>query len=88
MGVSIGVDIGGTKVLAGAVDADGLVLGSVRLATPGRSTSPEVVESTIVEAVTSLQTSLGVEADVVGIGAAGFVDAKGDHRVLAAPVLA
>jgi glucokinase len=77
MGVSIGVDIGGTKVLAGAVDADGVVLGSVRLATPGRSTSPQVVESTIVEAVTSLETSLGVEADVMGIGAAGFVDAKG-----------
>ncbi len=77
MGVSIGVDIGGTKVLAGAVDADGLVLGSVRLTTPGRSTSPQVVESTIVEAVTSLGTSLGVDADVVGIGAAGFVDAKG-----------
>ena len=77
MGVSIGVDIGGTKVLA---DADGVVLGNVRLATPGRSTSPQVVESTIVEAVTSLETSLGVDADVVGIGAAGSSTPRGPSR--------
>ena len=44
MGVSIGVDIGGTKVLAGAVDADGVVLGSVRLATPGRRPRPAAEE--------------------------------------------
>ena len=47
----VGVDIGGSKVLAGVVSADGTVLARVRLETPHRSKTPDVVESTIVEAV-------------------------------------
>ena len=49
--LSIGVDIGGTKVAAGVVDASGVVLRRARRDTPDRSKSPRVVEDTIVSAV-------------------------------------
>src|SRR3954447_21843855 len=34
MGLTIGVDIGGTKILAGVVDADGGILDRLKVATP------------------------------------------------------
>jgi glucokinase len=68
---TIGVDIGGTKVLGGVVDATGTVLASERRPTPGRSVRD--VEDTIVGLVTALSSRYDVGA--VGIGAAGFVDA-------------
>ncbi|PKW25592.1 ROK family glucokinase [Phycicoccus duodecadis] len=72
--LAIGVDIGGTKVAAGVVDASGAVLRRARRDTPHRSTSPRVVEDTIVSAVEELlEQDDGVVA--VGIGAAGFVAA-------------
>jgi glucokinase len=82
--LTVGVDIGGTKVLAGTVDAGGQVHDEVRLLTPDRSKDPRVVEDTIVEAVASLRARSDVRA--VGVGAAGFVDAAG-ARVLFAPHL-
>lgn len=68
--VAIGVDIGGTKVAAGVVDADGTVIARARRDTPHRSTRPEVVEDVIVDVVQEL---LGPRVVAVGIGAAGFV---------------
>ena len=82
-GHAIGVDIGGTKVLAGVVDRDGSVLALVRRDTPNRSSAPGVVEDTIVDAVEELRSSYDVSA--VGVGAAGFVDLHGS--VLFAPHL-
>ena len=81
---AVGVDIGGTKVLAGTVDETGRVFDEVRLLTPHRSKEPRVVEDTIVEAVETLGARNDVPA--VGVGAAGFVDATGS-RVLFAPDL-
>ncbi len=81
---AVGVDIGGTKVLAGVVDGAGVVVERVRLQTPHRSKKPEVVEDTIVEAIGTLSETSNLAA--VGIGAAGFVDAAG-ARVLFAPHL-
>ncbi|MGA8208754.1 MAG: ROK family glucokinase [Nocardioidaceae bacterium] len=81
---TVGVDIGGTKVLAGVVDRSGHVHDQVRLLTPHRSKEPRVVEDTIVEAVDVLRSRYEVAA--VGVGAAGFVDAAG-ARVLFAPHL-
>ena len=46
--LAIGIDIGGTKVAGGVVDSDGTVLARARRDTPHRSTSPRVVENTIV----------------------------------------
>jgi glucokinase len=70
--LTIGIDIGGTKVLAGVVDSGGAVVEQLRRATPGEDVA--AVEDTIVELVTDLSSRHDVAA--VGIGAAGFVDAS------------
>ncbi|THA23792.1 ROK family glucokinase [Streptomyces sp. RKND-216] len=82
---TVGIDIGGTKVMAGVVDADGQILERVRTETPDKSKSPKVVEDTIAELVLDLSDRHDVHA--VGIGAAGWVDAD-RSRVLFAPHLA
>ena len=82
--LTVGVDIGGTKVAAGVVTFDGQVLDVVRRETPHRTKTPDVVEETIVDAVLELRRRHDVHA--VGIGAAGFVDASRSH-VLFAPHL-
>ena len=76
--LTIGVDIGGTKVLAGLVDEDGQVLTRVQRRTPHRSSAPDVVADTIVGAVDDIRGDGEVVA--VGIGAAGFVDRRGVVR--------
>jgi glucokinase len=82
--LTIGVDIGGTKVAAGAVTPGGRVLARLRTETPERSKSPTVVEDTIVSVVSELRQEYRVRA--VGVGAAGFVDER-RSRVLFAPHL-
>ncbi|MFQ6170569.1 ROK family glucokinase [Oryzobacter sp. R7] len=82
--LAIGLDIGGTKVAGGVVDADGSVLRTARRDTPHRSTSPRVVEDTIVSVVDELLGAPGAEDVVaVGIGAAGFVAADRSTVVFA-----
>ena len=82
--LTVGVDIGGSKILALVVDSAGTVLAREDRVTPGRTTAPEVVEEAIVSAVAALQASYDVAA--VGVGAAGFVDVTG-RRVMFAPHL-
>ena len=82
--LTVGVDIGGTKVAAGVVTHEGEVLAQVRRETPHRSKSPQVVEDTIVDAVLDLAQEHEIHA--VGIGAAGFIDAD-RANVLFAPHL-
>ena len=74
-GLSVGIDIGGTKVAGGVVDVDGVVVARARRDTPHRSTSPSVVEDTIVDVVAELIDGAGDDVVAVGIGAAGFVAA-------------
>jgi len=81
--LSIGIDIGGTKVAAGVVDESGQVLQRRRRDTP--TTSPTAVEDTIADLVTEFRSSHRIYS--VGIGAAGFVDAN-RSSVLFAPHLA
>lgn len=83
MSLAIGVDVGGTKVAAGVVDEQGVVIAKSRRPTP--STSPSDVEQTIADLVAELRASYDVTA--VGIGAAGFIDAE-RSTVLFAPNLA
>jgi glucokinase len=71
--LTLGVDIGGTKIAAGVVDETGAVLARGRRETPHRSTAPSLVEDAIVDVVGELAGAHPVMA--VGIGAAGFVDA-------------
>jgi glucokinase len=77
--LTIGVDVGGTKVLAGAVDPRGHIVEKLQRSTP--STSPEQTARVIVDAVTEMLRRH--KADAVGIGAAGFVDAIGSSVVFA-----
>ncbi|MDF9812694.1 ROK family glucokinase [Streptomyces sp. SPB162] len=71
MGLTIGVDIGGTKIAAGVVDEDGSILETCKVPTPA---TPEAVVDAIADAVRTVSTDHQVEA--VGIGAAGYVDDK------------
>lgn len=82
--LTVGVDIGGTKVAAGVVTYDGRVLDHVRRETPDRTKTPDMVEDTIVDAVTELMGRHDVHA--IGIGAAGFIDVTRSH-VLFSPHL-
>ena len=82
--VHIGVDIGGTKVLAGVVDERGRVTRTGRRATPGRRVVARQVEDALVEAV--LDAADGRPLAGVGVAAAGFVDSAGE-RVMFAPHL-
>ena len=52
MGLAIGVDIGGTKVAAGVVDADGRILARLRRDTPAQD--PEITEDVIAECIREL----------------------------------
>lgn len=81
--LAIGVDIGGTKVLAGVVDGSGAILAELRRPTPGHDVRQ--TEETICEAVAELAREYPAVA--VGIGAAGWIAA--DHAtVLFSPHLA
>jgi glucokinase len=80
---TIGIDIGGTKVAAGVVDAEGNVLARARRRTPSRD--PEHLVDIVTEIVRPLLSEHEVSA--VGVGAAGFVDAD-RTTVLFAPNLA
>ncbi len=83
MSLTIGVDIGGTKVLGGVVNADGAVIATARRETP--ATDTEATLDRIVDVIVELSARHPVEA--VGIGAAGWIDA-GRSEVLYAPNLA
>ncbi|MFL6054610.1 MAG: ROK family glucokinase [Actinoallomurus sp.] len=84
MTLTIGVDVGGTKVAAGVVDDHGRILEKVRRPTP--STSPHETARVIAEVVEILKGRFG-EVEAVGLGAAGFVD-ESRSTVLFAPNLA
>lgn len=83
MSLTIGVDVGGTKVAAGVVDDRGRILETLRRATP--AASPERTAAVIADVVTELHGRH--RASAVGVGAAGFVDEAGG-TVAFAPNLA
>lgn len=71
MGLTIGVDIGGTKIAAGVVDEKGTILETSTVPTPP---TPDDVIDSIAEAVRGASAEHRVDA--VGIGAPGYVDDK------------
>jgi glucokinase len=81
--LTIGVDVGGTKVAAGVVDEHGTVIEKLKLPTP--AATPEGTAKVIGDAVNELLGRYEVKA--VGVGAAGFVD-ETSSTVLFAPNLA
>ncbi len=71
--LTIGVDIGGTKVAAGVVDPEGQILDKVKYPTP--SNDPQALADVVARAIGELcgrQEADAVRA--VGVGVAGFVD--------------
>jgi len=77
--LTIGVDIGGTKVGGGVVDENGNVLATTRRPTPADDT-PGVIQA-VKEVVEELRESHDVEA--VGIGAAGWISSDRSTVMLA-----
>jgi glucokinase len=81
--LTIGVDIGGTKVAAGVVDERGTILATTHRDTPADDVRQ--IEDAIAAVVAELTSSYDVKA--VGVGAAGFIDAQ-RSTVMFAPNLA
>ena len=76
-GLAVGVDIGGTKVAAGLVAADGSVLERVRRETPEAAGRIELL---VADVARELAASAGLDRVPVGVGAAGLVDQRGVIR--------
>ncbi len=83
MSLTIGIDVGGTKIAAGVVNPDGSIIEKLRRDTPARET--RATEDAIIALVGELRRRHDIEA--VGIGAAGYIDEK-RATVLFAPNLA
>ena len=84
MSVTIGVDIGGTKIAAGVVSATGEILARARRDTPAQDPDQ------IAHDVAALVAELAADAHrrrAVGVACAGFIDRTGS-TVLFAPNLA
>lgn len=81
--LTVGVDVGGTKIAAGVVDEGGTILRRTRRKT--RSDDADAIISTIIDVALELADTENVAA--VGVGSAGFVDAQ-RSTVLFAPNLA
>jgi len=83
MSLTVGVDVGGTKVLGGVVDASGKVLATSRRDTPREGGSE--LTKTIAEVALELMQAHSVTA--VGVSAAGFVSSD-RKTMLATPNIA
>jgi glucokinase len=83
MGNTIGIDVGGTKVLGGVVDENGKVLATARKETPRQGG----VELTHTIADTAKELMEKFEVTSVGVSAAGFVSSD-RKTMLATPNIA
>jgi glucokinase len=84
MTVTIGVDIGGTKIAAGVVSATGEVLARARRDTPAQD--PDQIAHDVADVVRELAAPRR-DVVAVGVACAGFIDRTGS-TVLFAPNLA
>ena len=83
MTLTVGIDVGGTKIAGGVVDDRGNVLVTARRESP--ATDTREMEEAIEDLVQELRTMHDIAA--VGVGAAGFIDAR-RSTVLFSPNLA
>src|SRR5258707_2881689 len=83
MSLTIGVDVGGTKIAAGVVDEKGAIIEMVKRPTPAANASGTI--EVISDAVRELLSRQKIEA--IGIGGAGFVE-ESRSAVVFAPNLA
>lgn len=82
--LSIGIDIGGTKILGALVDAQGKVLEELRVPSPAQD--PDLMVDTVVQLIEDLTAKASDVIAGVGVAAAGFIDADQSH-ILYAPNL-
>lgn len=78
----IGVDVGGTKLLAVRLGADGGVDATATAAMPGRQAAPSDLEDAIVEVASQVRGADPVAG--LGVAAAGLVDAAGERFLFGA----
>jgi glucokinase len=74
----VGVDLGGTKILAGVVSADNRILGRGKRNTPAKEGGPAITQA-MTECVAEALQSAGISRDEIaggGIGSPGPLDAK------------
>lgn len=76
-GAAVGVDIGGTKIAAGVVDAQGDVVVRARRDTPRAA---EEIAPLVADTIRHLCADAGVDRLPVGVGAAGIIDRDGVVR--------
>lgn len=72
-GLTVGVDLGGTKIAAGVVDPAGEIISSAHVPTPP---DPDLILGAVIDAVRQIRNGLG-DVAAIGSGAAGYVD---EHR--------
>lgn len=76
---AVGVDVGGTRLKAGLVGPDGTLLATAQRPTPPRSAPAQELEDAVVDVARELvdhPSAQGHEVVGVGVGVAGFVDAR------------
>lgn len=84
-GCVVGVDVGGTKIMAARVGIDGTPSGAIHAPTPPVAAGAAALERAVVEAVRA--AAAGHEVSAVGLAAAAFVDVPRE-RAMFAPHLA
>lgn len=82
--LSIGIDIGGTKILGALVDPQGNIISELRVPSPAQD--PDLMVDTVVELIENLTHQATDVIAGVGVAAAGFIDADQSH-ILYAPNL-
>ncbi len=73
----VGVDVGGTKVLAVETDDDGAVLRTAQRSTRGEEGTPDELEDALTDAVAEVADGRPLTA--VGVSVAGLVDTEADR---------
>ena len=82
--LSIGIDIGGTKILGAIVDDNGMVMTEKRVSSPAKD--PDLMLDAVADLIQELSAATGSKIVSVGVAAAGFVDAN-QSNILYAPNL-
>jgi predicted NBD/HSP70 family sugar kinase len=82
----VGVDLGGTKILSGVVDADNRILGRAKRSTPAKDGGPAILKA-IVDCVDEAVADAGLsrgDINVVGLGSPGPLDVNAGAIIFSA----
>ena len=82
----VGVDLGGTKILSGVVDADNRILGRAKRSTPAKDGGPAILKA-IVDCVDEALADAGLsrgDINVVGMGSPGPLDVNAGAIIFSA----